>query len=216
MAAGKGKRLRPITYKINKSMIKVKGKPILEYLVEKLNNVGIKNIAVVYDYLGNQIMDYFGDSLAYFKQENMPGTAGGIYAAKDFIHKEPFVVLYSDLFFEDALRDFVKKEPFAIGAIEVEDASRFGRLDVKGDRVVRIVEKDGVKKKGIINAGIYLLDERIFEAIEKTEKSIRGEYEITDSFRYLMNQGGKIIYYPLRGFWYDIGTIETLNKVKNL
>ena len=217
LAAGKGKRLRPITYTTHKAMIKIKDKPIIEHLIEKLNKLGINDIAVVLDYLGEQIMNYFGDSLTYLKQDpNMPGTAGGIYAAKEFVGKEPFVALYSDLFFEDNLEEFIKNESTTIGTIEVEDASRFGRLEVNGNKVINIVEKDGIKRKGIINAGIYLLDNKIFDAIEKTNKSSRGEYEITDSFKYLINMGHEVLHHKLKGYWYDVGTLETLNKVKNL
>ena len=217
LAAGKGRRLRPITYTTHKAMMKIKDKPIIKHLIEKLNNLSIKDIAVVIDYLKEQIMNYFGNSLTYLEQDpNMPGTAGGVYAAKEFVGKEPFIALYSDLFFEDDLREFVRKDPIVIGAIEVEDASRFGRLKVSGDKVVDVVEKDGIKRKGVINAGIYLFDKNIFDAIERIDRSVRGEYEITDSIKYLVNTGRRITHHKLKGYWYDVGTIEMLNKVKNL
>lgn len=215
LAAGKGIRLKPITEDIPKVMVKVKDKPIVEYIIEKLRSLGIDDITLVVNYKKETIEEYFKDSVKYIEQKEPLGTANAVYVAKDFVKEDKFLLIYGDIFFTDDLKDFVKEEPTVMAVFEVKDASVFGRVKIENEKVVDIVEKDGTKSPGIVNAGIYLFDKKIFEAIEKTELSPRGEYELTDSVEILIKNGITVKPYFLKGeYWKDIGRISDLEEIR--
>jgi len=215
LAAGKGVRLKPLTEDIAKVMVKVKGKPIVEYIIEKLRSLGIDDIALVVNYKKETVKEYFKDSVKYIEQSKPLGTANAVYVAKDFVKEDKFLLIYGDIFFTDDLKNFVKEEPTVMAVFEVKDAGVFGRVKIENEKVVDIVEKDGVKSPGIVNAGIYLFDKKIFEAIEKTELSPRGEYELTDSVKILIKNGITVKPYFLKGeYWKDIGRVSDLEEIR--
>lgn len=215
LAAGKGVRLKPITETVPKVMVRIGDKPIVEYIIEKLRKLSVNDIALVVNYKGDKVREHFKDSVKYFKQEKTLGTANAVYAAKDFVKDDKFLAIYGDVFFADDLSDFVKQEPTLMAVHRVEDRSAFGRIEVKNDRVVDVVEKDGIKKPGLVNAGIYLFDRKIFDAIERTELSPRGEYELTDSIKILIEDGVVVRPYLLKGvYWRDIGRISDLEDAQ--
>jgi len=214
LAAGKGVRLKPVTEDIAKVMVKVKGKPIVEHIIEKLRSLGIDDIALVVNYKKESVEEYFKDSVKYIEQSKPLGTANAVYVAKDFVKEDKFLLIYGDVFFTDDLKDFVKEEPTVMAVFEVKDASVFGRVKIENEKVIEIIEKDGVKSSGIVNAGIYLFDKKIFDAIEKTELSPRGEYELTDSVKILIKNGIIVKPYFLKGeYWKDIGRISDLEEI---
>ena len=216
LAAGKGKRLRPITEGVPKVMVEVGGKPIIEYTIEKLRRVGVKSIALVVGYKREMIIDYFGDSLVYIEQKDLLGTANATYVAKDFVGNDDFILINGDLFFTDTLEEFVGMGPTTMAVFRVKDASSFGSVLIKNGFVSDLVEKDGIHTPGLINAGIYFFDKRIFEAIEKTPLSPRGEYEITDSIKILIKEGVRVRPYFLKGgYWKDVGRVQDLEEVKD-
>ncbi|HDJ96533.1 MAG TPA: hypothetical protein ENG45_00490 [Candidatus Aenigmarchaeota archaeon] len=215
LAAGIGKRLRPITYTVPKVMVRINKKPIVEYVIEKLKKVGIDEIALVVGYKKDVIKNFFGDSFVYIEQKEQLGTAHAIKVAKDFVKDENFVAINGDIFFEDDLTEFVKMKPITMGVFRVSDASTYGRVIIKDDRVVDIVEKDGIHAPGVVNTGIYIFDKRIFDAIEKTRLSPRGEYEITDSIKILIREGVEVKPYFLKGYWKDVGRVCDLEEVRN-
>ena len=92
-----------------------------------------------------------------------------------------------------------------MGAAEVKDPSRFGTLEVKRGNIVSIREKVASGNIGVVNAGIYVLDNSIFSAIKKTRKSKRGEFELTDSLSLQMAEGRRIRTIPFgKGEWVGI------------
>jgi bifunctional UDP-N-acetylglucosamine pyrophosphorylase/glucosamine-1-phosphate N-acetyltransferase len=92
-----------------------------------------------------------------------------------------------------------------MGAAEVKDPSRFGTLEVKRGNIVAIREKVASGNVGVVNAGIYVLDNSIFSAIKKTRKSKRGEFELTDSLSLSMAEGRRIRTIPFgKGEWVGI------------
>jgi UDP-N-acetylglucosamine diphosphorylase / glucose-1-phosphate thymidylyltransferase / UDP-N-acetylgalactosamine diphosphorylase / glucosamine-1-phosphate N-acetyltransferase / galactosamine-1-phosphate N-acetyltransferase len=90
---------------------------------------------------------------------------------------------------------------------EVEDPSSFGVVELNGNKIVRIVEKPKKEEapSNLINAGIYLFDDQIFDAIDQTPKSERGEYEITDSLQLQMNEDENVVGLRSSNKWIDIG-----------
>ncbi len=223
LAAGKGMRLMPITSSRPKPMIPIAGKPLLEYTILGLKEAGIDEILLIVGYKEDIIRNYFGNGIDKFQikieyktQEEYLGTAHAFGYAKDFIKDEPFLMVYGDLLvdpiiFKEALRKFNEnKIEGLISLIEVKNPQDYGIISLNSDGFVeKIVEKPSADLNlgNLANAGIYIFDPLIFKAIEKTKKSVRNEYEFTDSMEILINQlNGKITgYVIIDHFWSDIG-----------
>lgn len=220
LAAGLGTRMRPLTFTKPKFLLPVAGKPALDHVVSLLKNADIEEIAMVVGFGKEQIMERYGDGskfglkICYLPQEKLLGTANAVSLAEDFVAGERFVVINGDtLVDQESLRVFMKRygelssrKDFGglMATIEVDEPEQFGIVFLKGDRVSEIVEKPKRVKTKLANAGIYLFDPRIFNAIKKTKKSRRGEYELTASMQILIN-GGKGVYTSPLHLWTDIG-----------
>lgn len=224
LAAGKGVRLRPLTEKIPKVMVKVKGKPLLERVLSKLAEAGIGGFEIVVGYKREVIERHFGaefmgKQIEYLVQEEQLGTAHAIGMAKNFVHGH-FLVASGDVLAESSLfRKLATVDEFdgfdaKVVGRRVEDPWRYGVLVYEGEILKGIVEKPayGEEPSNMINAGIYRFNEKIFGAIAKTRKSIRGEYEIVDSIKLLMRAGGKVGVVPYSGICLDIGDLDDLER----
>jgi bifunctional UDP-N-acetylglucosamine pyrophosphorylase/glucosamine-1-phosphate N-acetyltransferase len=223
LAAGEGKRLRPITSSRPKPMIPLLGKPLLEHTILGLKNVGIDQILLIVGYKQELIKDYFEKTsnelqvkIEYITQEEYLGTAHAAGYAKSFIKDEAFLMMYGDLFvdpeiFKIIIEKYREKEyEGLITLLEVENPQDYGIIKLNSKELVEeIIEKPSPNQNAgnLANAGIYLFKPSIFTAIEKTEKSIRDEYEFTDSMQMLIKEfGGEIIGFTIKNyFWNDIG-----------
>lgn len=218
LTAGEGTRMRPLTLTRPKTMLQVGGKPILQYNLEALKDAGIKDIVMVVGYKMEAIKDYFGDgslfgvNIKYVTQEERLGTAHAINSVRNEINSE-FVVLNGDIIVDpklimDLISKYKSSEASSILMLtEVEDPSSFGVVEIESGIIKNIVEKPapGEAPSNLINAGIYFFDKTIFEAIDKTEKSERGEYEITDSLKIQMSENKIILGIKSDNKWIDVG-----------
>lgn len=218
LTAGEGTRMRPLTLTRPKTMLQVGGKPILQYNLEALRDAGIKDIIMVVGYKKEAIEDYFEDgssfgvNIDYITQEKRLGTAHAINSARDMIDDE-FIVLNGDIIVDpelivDLIVKYESEETSSILMLtEVEDPSSFGVVEIENDIIKNIIEKPapGEAPSNLINAGIYLFDKTIFDAIDMTEKSERGEYEITDSLKIQMNENKIVRGLKSNNKWIDVG-----------
>ena len=218
LTAGEGTRMRPLTLTRPKTMLQVGGKPILQYNLEALRDAGIKDIVMVVGYKKEAIEDYFGDgssfgvNITYITQEKRLGTAHAIKSVSNAVDNE-FIVLNGDIIVDpgliiDLIRKYKSDGASSILMLtEVEDPSSFGVVEMEGDRIINIIEKPAPQEapSNLINAGIYLFNKTIFEAIDKTEKSERGEYEITDSLLIQMRENKLVIGLKSKNKWIDVG-----------
>lgn len=219
LAAGKGERLSVITESKPKPMISIAGKPILEYLLESLKELGIVDFLIVVGYKSDSIINYFGDGtshgvhIEYVYQEKALGTADALKKVKDKV-RSTFLVVYGDLLIStsnicrilDAYYEDVSD--FNMAVVELERTSEFGYVELSGKYIERVIEKPEITKGGyeLANAGIYIFHEDIFEFVEKTALSRRGEYELTDSINLAIENGRKIRAIRIqRSGWIDIG-----------
>lgn len=218
LAAGEGQRLRPLTYTRPKPMLPVGGKPILEHLIEALKASGIEEVIVVVNYREEVIRKYFGDGsrhevkIRYVRQERVSGTASAVLSTKNYVD-EPFLAINGDLLiFPDAIRLVLsgaglKGAEAVLAAVRASRPEQFGVLRVRGSVLIDIVEKPELSAPGsLVNAGIYLFSPNIFDYIERTEPSIRGELEITDSIKLMLRDGKRVVVTEIaEGSWLDIG-----------
>ena len=214
LAAGEGRRLRPLTYTRPKCMIKVANIPIVEYAINSLKNAGIKDIVMVVGYKKEAVMEYFGDgkgfgvSIEYVEQSEAIGTANAVYVAKE-LAGDKFLSLNGDVLIDELyIKKFLEQTKdfdFAMAISQVDNPRDYGVVKTDSNSMVsQIVEKPEKNGNHNINAGIYLFNDSIFDAIERTERSERGEYELTDSLRILLKRES-IRAVHVDGTWIDIG-----------
>ncbi len=205
LAAGAGTRMAPLTEGRPKPLIPVAGKPIIKWTIDALRSAGITDIWVLIRAGDTKIRDYFGDSVGYIVQEKALGTANAISCAKGKI-TGAFICVNGDLavepsMFSGLIKSYSLFKTNIVAVTESSDPKHFGVLEITPDMSVSSIEEKPKNPKGsYINAGAYVFSEEIFSLIEKTKKSPRGEFEITDS----------IMMAPLHahryeGVWLDIG-----------
>lgn len=218
LTAGEGTRMRPLTITKPKTMLQIGGKPILQYNIESLRDAGVDDITLVVGYHEEVIKDHFKDGkdigvkINYVTQEERLGTAHAIGSAREHVNGQ-FITLNGDIIVDPTLiteliDGYLKENARSMLVLtEVDDPSSFGVVELNGNRIVRIVEKPNKEEapSNLINAGIYLFDDQIFDAIDQTVKSERGEYEITDSLQIQMNDDENVVGLKSTNRWIDIG-----------
>ena len=216
LCAGKGTRMRPISYSIPKHLIPLANKRILQYNVEKVIDAGIDEIGlVVSPEMENAYREVLGTSkwgasISYIHQEDPQGLAHAVGCARDFVGNEPFLVYLGDNLLESGLEEMVSdfRSDNSLASIllaPVDDPERFGVAEIENGEIANLVEKPDHPPSNLAIVGSYLFEKEIFEAIEKIEPSDRGELEITDAIAELINKGGKVTPSRIEGWWLDVG-----------
>ncbi|MEK6810335.1 MAG: bifunctional sugar-1-phosphate nucleotidylyltransferase/acetyltransferase [Candidatus Thermoplasmatota archaeon] len=214
LSAGEGTRMRPLTANLPKPLLPVAGKPFLEHTIEALREAGAQEMSVLIGWQGRRVKEAFGHGdrlgvrIDYEEQDERLGTAHAIGLARTHV-KGDFLSVNGDVVVStNAMRGFLefhKKVGTTVMAVaEVPNPSAFGVVELNGDRVVALEEKPKSPRSNLINAGVYIFSDGIFELIDKTPKSSRGEYEITDTIRALM-KGEDVHGYRLPDPWIDVG-----------
>jgi UDP-N-acetylglucosamine diphosphorylase/glucosamine-1-phosphate N-acetyltransferase len=209
LAAGEGNRMRPLTHTRPKVMLPVANKPILEHLLIEAKEAGIGEFILIVGYCDEQVRDYFGKgdkwgvSIAYSEQRKQLGTADAIRMVEN-IADENFLVINGDVVVgrEDIGR-LLNNSHNTMSVIEVKEPHGLGIVKLSKDRVVSIYEKTQKPPTLMANAGLYLFTPEVFDAIARTEKSPRGEYEITDSLQLLINTKQGLHYQEIKS-WLDL------------
>ncbi len=212
LAAGEGTRMRPLTASRPKVMLPIANKPMMEHTINAAMEAGVRDFLIVTGYREDAIMEHFRDgnhrgiSVEYVHQEKQLGTAHAIGCAKDFV-KGHFIVLNGDMLVStEHIRHLVSRDEDAIISVKkVEDPSHFGVIETDGEMVTKIIEKPTNPPTDLANAGIYLFNDIIFDYIDRTESSPRGEYEITDSLQMMIDDDCHVGYEILESEWIDIG-----------
>lgn len=216
LVAGKGTRLRPITHTLPKHLIPLAGKPMMQYPLEHLIQAGIRDIGIVVGYLREKIIEYFGDgsrfgaNFEYIVQEPQLGIAHAISVCRDYVDDEPFVVYLGDNVLKEGIIGFKKEfEQSDLDALILlawtKDPTRFGVAEIRNGKIVRLVEKPKKPPSNYALVGVYFFREKVFEAIKHLKPSWRGELEITDAIQWLINNGYKVHYEIIKGWWKDTG-----------
>ncbi len=218
LAAGKGERLIPLTETRPKHLLPVGGRPLLEWSLEGLAEVGVDEVLLVTHYMEDQLKYHFGDgselglSIAYVRQEEMRGTADAFRMGEAFADGEEFIGLYGDLFVHpDCFKTLLKAHrsgETTLCVVPVAVPSQTGVVEVEGDVVTNIVEKPtpGEEPSDLGNAGVYVFTPEIFQCIEETGLSSRDEYEVTDSLKALIDSGSTVRAIRFtEDKWLDIG-----------
>jgi len=208
LAAGEGTRMHPLTYTRPKVMLPIANKPILEHLLIEVKKAGISEFIFIVGYHDEQVRDYFGSgerwgvNIEYCSQRRQLGTADALKMVAGLAGRN-FLVINGDIIVDQQdISRLTNKNENTLSIIEVEDAEDVGVVEVRQGEVVRIYEKAEKPPSRMANAGLYLFTSDIFDAISKTPKSLRGEYEITDSIQLMIDKGQPVSYQEI-SHWLD-------------
>ena len=227
LAAGPGRRLRPLTHTGPKHLIPIAGKPILQYGIEALKQAGFTEMAIVVGHMKEQIMDYLGDGsrfgvkATYISQEPQKGIADAIMRTRSYVGEERFVAYLGDNLMKKGIQTYVSsfnehKPDASVLLCRVKSPERFGVAQVEGRHVVRLEEKPRVPKSNLALVGVYLLTPKIFDIIADLKPSWRGELEITDALQKLVSGGHTVDFSIVDGWWADSGRPEDLIEATTL
>ncbi|MEK7330893.1 MAG: glucose-1-phosphate thymidylyltransferase [Candidatus Eisenbacteria bacterium] len=163
----------------------------------------------------------FGLKVTYIQQEAPLGLAHAVKISQPFIGREPFVMYLGDNLIKDGItpfvREFLAEKPDAqILLAHVKTPWEFGVAELDGDRVVKLEEKPKQPKSDLALVGVYLFDEKVFEAVNAISPSPRGELEITDAIQHLIDGGKRVRSHVITGWWKDTGKVEDLLEANRI
>jgi glucose-1-phosphate thymidylyltransferase len=217
--AGKGTRLRPHTHVTPKPMLRIAGKPVIDYLMEDLQRLGgVEQVVYITGHLKEKVEAYargkYPFDSVFIEQKVQDGTAGAVALAGPYVD-QPVLIVFVDTIFDADLS--VINTTDADGIIwtkEVEDYQRFGVVVTDADgNMTKIVEKPSTPISKRANIGLYYVRnwKLLYEGIEQVLRSPKnkGEYYLTDAFQYMIDHGAKIRVLDVAG-WYDAGKLDTL------
>jgi UDP-N-acetylglucosamine diphosphorylase / glucose-1-phosphate thymidylyltransferase / UDP-N-acetylgalactosamine diphosphorylase / glucosamine-1-phosphate N-acetyltransferase / galactosamine-1-phosphate N-acetyltransferase len=209
LAAGEGKRMRPLTAKRPKVMLPLANRPMMEHLVLAARDAGITDFIFVVGYGEREIRKYFGDGadlgihIDYAPQRHQHGTADAVQSARDFI-TGPFLVLNGDMIIKKAdIAGLCRQKAPCMSISTTDHPGDFGVVMVDDGCVSSLEEKSPDPKSNIINAGAYLFPPEIFDYLDRVKTSTRGELELTDALMGFIAEK-KLSAYSL-SCWMDVG-----------
>jgi bifunctional UDP-N-acetylglucosamine pyrophosphorylase/glucosamine-1-phosphate N-acetyltransferase len=230
LAAGEGKRMRPLTAKRPKVMLPLANKPMMEHLILAAKDAGISDFVFVVGYGEREIRKHFGDGSAwnihieYAPQRHQHGTADAVRAARDLV-TGPFLVLNGDMVLKSEDIAELSKKPLHCMSVSTTDHPQdFGVVLAEGGLITSLEEKTQNPRSNLINAGAYLFSLEIFDLIDQVRPSPRGELELTDALAVLI--ADRKLYAHNLSYWMDVGhpwdmldanatLLETVPQCKN-
>ena len=219
MAGGRGKRLSPLTDKIPKPLLKLEGKPIIEYTIEMLCKFGIKKIYISINYLGHLIREALGNGskwgveIIYIEEDIPLGTAGSLSLVDNF-KSENILLMNSDVLTNVSISDLYEKLINAKADMDISSIPHkveipYAVFESKKQKVMSLVEKPTYLYNA--NAGIYMFNKKLVEYIPKDKF-----YDITDLIEKLTNLKKDVYHVPITGYWIDIGKPIDYDRAKQL
>jgi UDP-N-acetylglucosamine diphosphorylase/glucosamine-1-phosphate N-acetyltransferase len=209
LAAGEGKRMRPLTAKRPKVMLPLANRPMMEHLVCAARDTGITDFVFVVGYGEREIRNYFGDGtglgidIRYAPQRQQHGTGDAVRSARDLV-SGPFLLLNGDMILKNTdIAALCRCKIPSVGISTTDHPKDYGTVMVENDLVISLEEKSKNPKSNLINAGAYLFSPDIFDAVDRVRVSSRGEFELTDAlFEFIAKK--ELSAYRL-SYWMDVG-----------
>ena len=222
MAGGFGTRIQPLTHSTPKPMLPIVNIPMMEHILEKLVDLGMKEVVILLYYKPEVIKNHFKDGskwgikINYVLPDADYGTAGAVKMAEKYLNK-PFLVISGDLVTDFDLKKIFeyhekKKSKLTITLTTVDNPLAFGIVIVNEDGVIeKFLEKPswGEVFSDTINTGIYVIEPEILEFIPKNDTFDFSK----DLFPTLMKEGIKLYGYTAKGYWRDVGNPDAYRDV---
>jgi len=209
LAAGEGKRMRPLTARRPKVMLPIANRPMMEHLVLAARDAGITDFIFVVGYFEREIRNHFRDgstlgvNITYVTQRHQLGTADALRATAGMVNGQ-FLLLNGDMVLKrNDIEELCRMSAPCMGIHETDHPQDYGVVTVKESRITGLEEKSEHPKSNLINAGAYLFNPDIFDLLAGIKISGRGEFELTDALESYI-QERTLTAYPL-GYWLDVG-----------
>lgn len=225
--AGAGTQLRPLTYTQPKSLIPVAGKPIISFIVDKLESLGVSEFVFVIGYLGEKIKDYIEQHYPHLRkqfvhQESRLGTGHAIWTAREALHgTDELFIYFGDTIVEMDFHLMVKSPHSCLAIKKVSDPRGFGIVEFnQGQQVKRLVEKPRIPMSNMAMVGLYKIRE-VEALLQALDHNIRdnirseGEFVLTDGLMRMLEQGIPFSTFEVSN-WYDCGKKENLLETNAL
>lgn len=220
LAGGDGVKMRPFTYELPKTMLPVRGRPIMEHIVDLLREYDVREIYVAIGYLGDKIKDHFGDGskfgvkISYIEEKKKIGTGGALKQALQAMSREPFLMIWGDVLIDIDLGDFInfyleEGSAITVALTSVSDPSDYGSVRLHGDKVVEYVEKPKKSKtiSHLVSAGVHIVDPSISEFM-----SSKSQFMLEEDVIPKLIKNNQIRGYLFEGQWFDVGTPEIYQR----
>lgn len=220
LAAGDSTRMLPLTANLPKHLLPVAGKPLLFHTLEALERAGIEETLIVYGYHAEKLSDSVNSeswgkgrmSVSFVLQKERRGTAHAAGHAREFVGDDTSLLMNGDVMvgqgcFEGLIAYHEKGDfEMTLSVQPIDDPSAYGVVAVKDEKAIKLIEKPTKDEmvSNLVNVGLYAASESLWDAIDKTPLSSRGEYEITDSIGMLIERGN-VGAYMLSSWWLDVG-----------
>ena len=219
MAGGKGERLRPLTEKTPKPLLKVGDKAIIDHNIDRLISYGVQHISVTVNYLKEQLEEHFaepqcGVQVQTVREPKFLGTIGSIKFVENFFN-DTVLVMNSDLFtninYEDFYLHFKEHDAdMSVAAVPYTVNIPYGILDLEERRNIKgLIEKPTYDYYA--NAGIYLIKRSALAFIPEDVF-----FNATDLIEALIENNRKVIRFPLNGTWIDIGNPQEYKRANDM
>lgn len=214
MAGGFGTRLRPLTEELPKPMLPIGDKPLLEHIIERIKESGIHRVDLATHYKGDIIEEYFKDGdrfgvdIRYVREDQPLGSAGALSLIEE--SEEPILIINGDVLTEidfRAMHNFHLEHgaDMSVGVKKYTFDVPYGVVETDGVNLTGIIEKPTLYQ--YINAGIYLINPNVCGFIPNDEL-----YDMPDLINKLVEEGKRVISFPIREYWIDIGKHEDYEK----
>ena len=223
LAAGRGTRMGEMTSETPKPMLPVRGRPMLEHVLDGLAAAGVGRYLMVVGYRRETIERHFRHwrlPLEFRVQERADGTGSAARLARDFTGSAPFLLTFGDILCEPAayLRcgRILEQHPATaavLGVRDVDDPWRGAAVYEVAGRITRVVEKPprGTSATRWNSAGLFALRPIVFDYLDRLQPSARNEYELTSAWELMLADGLELRIAPVEGAWRDVGRPEDLN-----
>ena len=223
MAGGLGTRLRPLTNTVPKPLLQVGGKAIIDHNIDRLRKFGVDDFWISLGYLGEKLDAHFSDgssrniSVKYVTETKPLGTIGAVGKIKDFNHEYILVTnsdILTNLNYEEFFLFFIDQDAdMAVITIPYHVNIPYAVMETDNNHVISFKEKPTYTYYS--NGGIYLIKKKILNKIPKDAL-----YNSTDLMQKVIDEGGKLVSYPIHEYWLDIGKHEDFQQaqidIKNL
>ena len=218
MAGGLGTRLKPLTDKIPKPLLKIGDKTIIDYNIDRLISFGVDDFWISVRYLADQIKEHFGNGnsrnvkIEYVDEDIPLGTIGAVSKINDFKHDHVMVTnsdILTNLNYEDFFEDFIEKDAdMSVVTIPYDVEIPYAVMETESDNVLSFIEKPTYTYYS--NGGIYLIKKSILKNIPENTL-----FNSTDLMELLLEKKLKLISYPMHNYWLDIGKPNDYLKAQN-
>lgn len=233
LAGGRGNRLDERTAEVNKCMLPLRSKPLVQYSLENAVEIGVEQIVIVVGYRAEDIINHFGTEfmdtpIRYVIQPERKGLVHAISCAQKTLGDSDFVLFLADEILShphhpDMVSQFYDEDLFVVcGVVRVEDRTQIRKTyTLLGDyvtrQIFRLIEKPAVPVNDIMGTGNCIMRSTIFSYIERTPINVtRGEKELPDLIQCAIDEGKTVKYYNIGAGYANINTEEDIGLAEQV